>query len=240
MSSSCWRPCGTNRTGGCATAIVISGAWRSRPSTWGSGSTCPTRRRRCVHGRRKATRHGSGCGCGAPERWPSTWSRSPRPCRARSSSRSTTTRSTRTSGGSTTRRRSGSPTSVGGCGGPTSTTSSWSTRTVSSPRSPGPPSRWTSTGPGARPRCRPGACRASSGPACSTAASCTSGCSGTRIWTAARGLAVISSLRGWRTARLLVSSGPAAEGGDDVRREHQVVGRDSGRPGPAVAGQLHP
>jgi para-aminobenzoate synthetase/4-amino-4-deoxychorismate lyase len=57
---------------------------------------------------------------------------------------------------------------------------------------------------------------------------------------AARGLAVISSLRGWRTARLLVSSGPAAEGGDDVRREHQVVGRDSGRPGPAVAGQLHP
>ena len=24
-----------------------------------------------------ATRRGSGCGCGAPERWPSTWKRSP-------------------------------------------------------------------------------------------------------------------------------------------------------------------
>ena len=35
-------------------------------------------------------------------------------------------------------------------------------------------------------------------------------------------------------------TGPAAEGGDDVRPEHQVIGRDSGRPGPAVAGQLHP
>jgi hypothetical protein len=57
---------------------------------------------------------------------------------------------------------------------------------------------------------------------------------------AARGLAVISSLRGWRAARLLTSTGPVAEGGDDVRPEHQVVGRNGGRPGPAVAGQLHP
>ena len=44
------------------------------------------------------------------------------------------------------------------------------------------PRRWTSTGPGARPRWRPGVCRASSGPACSTAVSCTSGCSGLQTW----------------------------------------------------------
>ena len=48
---------------------------------------------------------------------------------------------------------------------------------------------------------------------------------------AARGLAVISSLRGWRDARLraaVTGAGPAAEGGDDVRPEHQMVNRDLG------------
>ena len=127
-SSSCSRPCGTTRTGACATAIVISAAWRSRPGTWGSGSTCRRRWRLCGRGSRDVTRPGSGCGCLAPERSPSTWKRCPPPWRGPSSSPSTTNRSTRTSGGSTTRRPSGSPTTVVACAGPTSRTSSWSIR----------------------------------------------------------------------------------------------------------------
>jgi para-aminobenzoate synthetase/4-amino-4-deoxychorismate lyase len=49
-------------------------------------------------------------------------------------------------------------------------------------------------------------------------------------------LAVISSLRGWRDARLLGGGGPAAEGGEDVRPECQVLGRS----GSATAGQPYP
>ena len=62
-SSSCSRPCGTTRTGACATAIAISAAWRSRPSTSGSGSTCRRRCGPCGRGSRGGTRPGSGSGC---------------------------------------------------------------------------------------------------------------------------------------------------------------------------------
>ena len=60
---------------------------------------------------------------------------------------------------------------------------------------------------------------------------------------AARGLAVISSLHGWRDARLRTAAGAAgsvAEGSGEVRPERQAVGRNGGQPGTAAARQLNP
>jgi para-aminobenzoate synthetase/4-amino-4-deoxychorismate lyase len=59
----------------------------------------------------------------------------------------------------------------------------------------------------------------------------------------AQELAVVSSLRGWRDARLLRPgggvAGSAAEGEDDVRPERQGAGGNTGQRRPAPAGQLY-
>jgi para-aminobenzoate synthetase/4-amino-4-deoxychorismate lyase len=59
---------------------------------------------------------------------------------------------------------------------------------------------------------------------------------------AALGLAVISSLRGWRDARLLTTTGgmagPAAKSSDDVRLERKTADWGRGQPGPAIGGRL--
>ena len=137
---------------------------------------------------RVAARHGSGCGCTAPERRPSTWRRCPPPCRGPSSSRSTTSRSTRSSGGCTTRRRFREPYDRRRLRHPdVDDVIMVNTRARAHRGHPGHRSPWRSTGPGTRLRWRPGASRASSAPACSTSASCRSGCCAARTWRRPRG-----------------------------------------------------
>ena len=88
---------------------------------------------------------------------------------------------------------------------------------ASSPRSPGPPSpleRRRDRGGHHPPDVRlPAGGRA--GPPARPRPSCTSGCCRRTTWTA-EALAVISSLRGWRDARLLTSAGAAGAGGGDL------------------------
>ena len=243
-SSSCWRPCGTNRTAACATVIVISGVWRSRPSTWGSGSTCPARWRRCGRGspdgdaaRVRLRLRRTGAVAVDVEALPATL---PEPVLLalddepvdpfeRWLYHKTTFREPYD------RRRLRRPDvddviMVNTRGELTEVTRATLALKVDG-------TWWT---PPLASGCLPGVERARL---------LDLGVLHERVLRradldAAHGLAVISSLRGWRDARLLADvagsgAGAAAEGGDDVRPEHQGVARNRELRGPAAAGQMH-